>query len=65
LKLFGTSWLGLFETPITADKREIKDFPQIAFGNFFYPPSVIRHTTRRLLNNDTEEEQHDGVRELS
>jgi len=26
---------------LTADKRKIKDFPQIAFGNFFYPQIVI------------------------
>ena len=26
---------------ITADKREIRDFPQIAVGNFFYPRAVI------------------------
>jgi len=26
---------------ITADKREIQRFHQIAFGNFFYPQNVI------------------------
>ncbi len=28
---------------ITADKREIENFPQIAFGNFVYPHAVIRN----------------------
>ena len=34
-QLFATSWLGLFETPITADKREIKDFPKFATQTSF------------------------------
>ena len=28
---------------LTADKREIENFPQIAFGNFVYPHAVIRN----------------------
>jgi len=28
---------------LTADKREKQRFPQIAFGNFFYPQNVTRH----------------------
>ena len=37
-----TSWLGLdfAETPITADKRKIKDFPKLPSANFFYPQDV-------------------------
>jgi len=28
---------------LTADKREIKDFPKLPFVNFFYPQTVIRN----------------------
>ena len=36
-QLFATSWLGLgfAETPITADKREIKDFPKLPSATSF------------------------------
>jgi hypothetical protein len=36
-QLFATSWLGLgfTETPITADKREIKDFPKLPSATSF------------------------------
>ena len=39
-QLFATSWLGLFETPITADKKLPYALPKFSFGNFFYPPNV-------------------------
>jgi hypothetical protein len=38
---------------ITADKREINNFPQIAFGNFFYPQTVIYYF---ILSGDSYEE---------
>jgi len=28
------------ELRITADKREIKDFPKLPYGNFFYPHTL-------------------------
>lgn len=34
-QLFATSWLALFETPITADKREIKDFHKLPMTTSF------------------------------
>jgi len=42
-QLFATPWLGLFETPITADKKASLRFVKIAFGNFFHPQYVIRN----------------------
>jgi len=38
---------------IIADKREIEDSPQIAFGNFFYPQNVIRNSAVSIKKIDT------------
>ena len=40
-QLFATSWLRLFETPITADKQLHYALPKFSFGNFFYPRNVM------------------------
>jgi len=34
---------------LTADKREIENFPKLPFGNFFYPQTVRRHFAWWLL----------------
>ncbi len=46
-QLFATLWLGLgkAETPITADKRGIKDFPKSPQGG----TSFIRETLSEIL----------------
>jgi len=36
---------------ITEDKRKIKNFPQIAFGIFFYPQIVMRKLSQTDLFN--------------
>lgn len=34
---------------LTANKREIKDFHQIALGNFFYPQNVRRNESLKII----------------
>jgi hypothetical protein len=52
LQLFATSWLSLgkAETPVTADKRETKDFPKsLQVGNSFIHKTLYNITPLRHI----------------
>jgi hypothetical protein len=51
-QLFATSWLGLgfTKTPITADKREIKDFPKFAYRRTPFIRKTLSETAARSID---------------
>jgi len=49
-QLFATSWLGLgfAETPITADRRKIKDSPKLPLATYFIREMLCAKDYRKL-----------------
>ena len=47
---------------IIADKREIEDSPQIAFGNFFYPQNVRCHANVMVIGILIKEKEREESR---